>query len=82
MSIDYTARSLCKSITWRMVSLCLTFLISYWVTGSARLATSISLMDLGAKFIVYYFHERIWTRISWGKLHLKHHAAEDDEPVR
>lgn len=73
---DAPIRSLSKAISWRILASGTTFLITFvifrrfteqsfddvlktagWITG----------IELVAKLIIYYLHERLWTNVSWGK---------------
>lgn len=60
-------RSIAKSISWRVVGTLDTIIISWLVTGTLRLAFSIGLVELVTKMVLYFFHERIWNSIKWGK---------------
>ncbi|NJB36132.1 MULTISPECIES: DUF2061 domain-containing protein [Flavobacteriaceae] len=60
-------RSIAKSISWRIVGTIDTVIISWIVTGTLTLAFSIGLIELVTKMVLYFFHERIWNSISWGK---------------
>jgi len=60
-------RSLIKTGTWRIIAFAVLCVISYVVTGSIALATSIALVDWLVKTILYFIHERMWTRISFGR---------------
>jgi len=61
------ARSLTKGITWRIIALFVTVSLVYIFTGDVALTAQIGLLDLAAKFLFYYLHERAWNEISWGK---------------
>ena len=61
-------RSLVKSISWRLVGSLDTFILSYVITGKAHYAVSIMGAEAITKIVLYYFHERIWRRVSWGRL--------------
>ena len=60
-------RSIVKSISWRIVGTIDTIIISWIVTGTLSLAFSIGLVELVTKMVLYFFHERIWNGIKWGK---------------
>ncbi len=60
-------RSIAKSISWRIVGTIDTIIISWIVTGTLSLAFSIGLVELVTKMVLYFFHERIWNSIKWGK---------------
>ena len=60
-------RSLVKGISWRALGTGDTILISYLITGHFGQAFSIGGIELVSKFALYYFHERTWMRIPWGR---------------
>lgn len=73
---DSPQRSVLKAISWRFIASGSTFIISFTVfyqatesafreiLGAVSLITAV---DIVAKLILYYFHERLWTNIQWGK---------------
>jgi len=60
-------RSLIKTISWRVVGTLATVIISYLITGTLALAFSIGGIELISKMVLYFFHERAWNNIKWGK---------------
>ncbi|MCH2224993.1 MAG: DUF2061 domain-containing protein [Crocinitomicaceae bacterium] len=60
-------RSVIKTISWRIIGTLDTVLISWLITGTLKLAFSIGAIELISKMILYFFHERIWNNINWGK---------------
>ncbi len=60
-------RSIAKSISWRLIGTLDTILISWVITGKVGLALSIGAVELFTKMLLYFFHERIWNQIGWGK---------------
>jgi uncharacterized membrane protein len=60
-------RSIAKSVSWRIVGTLDTILISWIITGKLELAFSIGSIELITKMILYFFHERAWNTIKWGK---------------
>ena len=60
-------RSIAKSISWRIIGTLDTIVISWIVTGTLALAFSIGLVELLTKMVLYFFHERLWNTINWGK---------------
>lgn len=60
-------RSIAKAISWRVIGTLDTLLISYLLTGEVALAASIASIDFVTKMFLYFFHERIWNNIGWGK---------------
>lgn len=59
-------RSLAKAITWRMIGTLDTFLIAWLFTGEPLMASGIALTELITKSIMYFLHERGWSKIKWG----------------
>jgi uncharacterized membrane protein len=60
-------RSFVKSVSWRVIGTIDTVLISWLITGELALAFSIGSIELITKMVLYFFHERIWNKIKWGK---------------
>lgn len=56
-------RSLIKGLTWRFVATATTIVISLVVTGEIGTAIKIGFVEFFAKIMIYYVHERIWTKI-------------------
>lgn len=50
-------------------------LISFLITGRIRWALSIGFVELFTKMTLYYLHERLWNKVSFGRTRL----AEDYE---
>ena len=65
MSVDSKKRTMAKTITWRTTASLTTFLIAWMLTGDILVGASIGSVEAIAKIFLYYFHERIWTNISW-----------------
>jgi uncharacterized membrane protein len=60
-------RSIVKSLSWRIIGTLDTILISWLVTGALTVAFSIGAIELITKMVLYFFHERVWNAIKWGK---------------
>lgn len=60
-------RSIAKSISWRIVGTIDTMVISWIVTGQINTALLIGGVEVVTKMVLYFFHERIWNSIKWGK---------------
>ena len=61
-------RSPVKAISWRVTGTIDMILISFLVTGQAKWAFSIGFVELFTKIFLYYVHERIWNRLSFGQV--------------
>jgi uncharacterized membrane protein len=73
---DTPGRSLAKAVSWRIVASLTTFLITFVIfrqriSGPYKqileASTLVLIFDVVIKIMIYYFHERLWTNISWGK---------------
>jgi uncharacterized membrane protein len=60
-------RSFLKAVSWRAAGSIDTFVISLFVTGKISLAGTIALVEVVTKTALYYFHERVWAMIPWGR---------------
>jgi uncharacterized membrane protein len=49
-----------KAVTWRAVATSATVLIAWWVTGDWRVGLEVGSIELFAKLLLYYLHERFW----------------------
>ena len=54
------SRHLAKTISYRLLSTLIGFLIMWWVSGSIKVGTAFGIAELLYKPIQYYIHERIW----------------------
>lgn len=61
-------RSVAKTISWRTVGTLDTIIVSYFITGSFVMAASIGSIEVVTKMILYYFHERAWNKINFGRI--------------
>jgi uncharacterized membrane protein len=65
-------RHLAKTISYRVISTLIGFLIMWWVTGSIKFGAAFSVVELLYKPIQYYIHERVWYRfIKFGLITVK-----------
>lgn len=65
---DKHYRSLIKAISWRLTGSVDTMIISFLITGRLKWALTISGVELFTKVGLYYLHERIWDKISIGRI--------------
>ena len=59
-------RSILKAVSWRIVGTLDTMALGWIITGSPLMGLKIGALELFTKFILYYFHERIWLRFKFG----------------
>ncbi len=59
-------RSIVKSVSWRVSATATTITLAYLFTGSLTTSLSIGGLEVVAKLVLYYLHERAWSNISGG----------------
>lgn len=59
-------RSAVKTGTWRVLASTDTFLLALIFTGNVGTAVSIGGFEVITKLALYFLHERVWSRISYG----------------
>ena len=60
-------RSALKAITWRIIGTADTFVISWAITKEPVTAGAIASFEVFTKTVLYYFHERGWNKVKWGR---------------
>ena len=60
-------RSVAKSISWRIIGTLDTMIISWIITGKLDTALLIGGVEVVTKMVLYFFHERVWNSIKWGR---------------
>ncbi len=75
-----SARAWAKSLVWRVIGVFVLGGISWVFTRNWAAVTLITLIFHAIRFVLYYFHERVWDRIEWGKI--KHPLSELDVTER
>ena len=62
-------RHIAKTISYRIVSTLIGFVIMWIVSGSVKISAAFGIAELVYKPIQYYLHERVWYK--WIKFGLK-----------
>ncbi|SHI63576.1 DUF2061 domain-containing protein [Flavobacterium haoranii] len=57
-----TKISALKAVTWRLLGTIDTMVISYFMTGSVKIAFSIGSFEVFTKMVLYFIHEKVWDR--------------------
>ena len=60
-------RSMVKCISWRVLASLTTAVLILIFTGNWMLSIGIGSFEVVSKIVLYFFHERIWDKISWGR---------------
>lgn len=53
-------RHIAKTISYRILSTLIGFLIMWWVSGSVKVGAAFGVAEILYKPLQYYIHERIW----------------------
>lgn len=61
-------RSIVKTISYRIIILILDFVSIYLFTGKVKIAIGFMIVSNVYTTLGYFFHERIWDKIKWGKI--------------
>ncbi len=64
--MDTNKRRIAKTFTFRIIATITTMILVIVFTGNLALASVIGVLDVISKLIIYYIHERVWDKISWG----------------
>jgi len=67
MHFETRKRSILKALSWRTWATITTAIIVFVFTGKFALAITVGLIEVFAKMGLYFFHERVWQKIRWGK---------------
>jgi len=70
-AVDSKTRSWVKSIVWRVIGVVILGGLAWLVTGDWGQTTLITLTFHSIRLVLYYFHERAWERIGWGRKKVK-----------
>ncbi len=70
--METTKRTIVKTLSWKFFSTLITLAVAFTVSsytggGVGRTAILIALIDTTIKLGVYFAHERVWTRIHYGR---------------
>jgi adenylylsulfate kinase len=71
MFIEQKRRSVVKTISWRIWATITTIALVFLFIGEVKVALSIGFIEVVLKMILYFFHERFWNKIKFGKKEIK-----------
>lgn len=66
--MDTHVRSVVKAVCWRVLATLVTGILAFLFTGNLLIAVGIGSSEAVAKIFLYWFHERLWDRIRWGRV--------------
>ncbi len=59
-------RSVLKALSWRVLATLTTVAIAYFIIGDVKTAFKIGAVEVVAKMLIYYLHERAWAQVPLG----------------
>ena len=67
MHTESKLRSIIKTISWRFWATLTTVALVFLFIGKPEVAISIGVIEVFLKMLIYFFHERLWDKIKFGK---------------
>ncbi len=67
MQYETKKRSILKAFSWRTWATITTAIIVFIFTGEFALAITVGFIEVFAKMALYFFHERLWQKVNFGK---------------
>lgn len=64
---EYLTRSIVKAVSYRVVVVMVDFAAVYLFTGRVEIALGFVVVSNIYTTALYFFHERAWDRIAWGR---------------
>lgn len=68
IKLESHKRSIAKTITWRIIATLITTVVAFFFTQKAAVSLGIGFSDTAIKLFFYYFHERGWNKLDFGKI--------------
>lgn len=66
--MEHPKRSFVKALTWRIIAFLVTIIAVYIYTKDVKGSLVIGIIANSVKIFLYYIHERIWNRSSFGRI--------------
>ena len=74
--LELKRRTITKSLLWRLIGIVWTWIGAYFILlltpqrfrSASLMATAIVVYHHSTRMIMYYFYERIWSNIGWGRV--------------
>jgi uncharacterized membrane protein len=65
--MEKRVRSVAKTISWRIVATSTTILLVFLFTRDFVISLGVGSLEVLAKIVIYYVHERIWNMLDFGR---------------
>ena len=72
--MDTTTRTIAKSVTWQLIGLLSMTVVGYVFTQSFAASGGIAITSAISGLIAYVLHEKLWSRVAWGRRDRTVHA--------
>ena len=80
-AIETHLRTAVRSIIWRIFGVILTIILTLTFGGDLRLALEMGITYNLIRLVSHYFHDRIWSHLSWGLTPLPNNVADNFDIV-
>jgi len=67
--IEHISRSLAKTLTFRALAILIDLIIVFTITKRFDTTLGFVIFSNLVKGLSYYFHERVWNNVHWGRHH-------------
>jgi len=64
--LESRKRHIAKTVTWRFVGTIDTMILAWLISGDPMIGMKVGFTEVVTKMILYYLHERVWYKISFG----------------
>ena len=64
---EYLSRSVAKAVSYRVIVVVADFAAVYLFTGRVEIALAFVVVSNIYTSVLYFFHERFWDRVAWGR---------------
>ena len=61
--MESKTKSFLKTLSWRLIATLTTILVAYFIIGDVSAALAIGGVEFFIKMVVYYLHERAWSKV-------------------
>lgn len=65
--METKTRIAAKAVTWQTMGMVVMALIGLGFTGSITAGGGIAIAGAILGFVTYFFHELVWSKVSWGR---------------
>lgn len=75
--METTRRTIAKAVSWQLLGLVVMGALGYAVTGSLGEGGLVAVLGAACGMALYFVHEKIWSRVAWGRLSVAAPPAPD-----